>query len=754
MHRPRLFLIAVIPLSGLLSQPDIMAQSHTGTLSGEVRDAVTQQALPYANVMLIGTRWGAAADSTGYFVIRDVAAGTYQVRVSLLGYRPIVLDDIVIVSGRATNLPVDMIPSDIEVSEVTVTGGYFAKLPEQAVSHRTLTPGEIRRSAGSAEDIFRVMQSLPGVATAGGKSAQLIVRGGSPDENLTLLDNIEIYNPIHFARSGESMGIISIVNPSLLKEVDFMTGGFSAQYGDKMSSVFDMSLADGNKERHNLDMNANLGGFGALVDGPTLGDGTMIMSLRRGFFDLMTSLLNRPAAPAYYDFVGKYTVDLNPDHRVSVLGFAYLDQIEREATGRESSSESSKYPFLTRDDYGNALGANWRALLSSKAFVVTTLSFSGNGWNTLQGTETDRSIRGEDIVENSYGIKSTVSWQLLPVLDIKAGGQIRWVDSKQVSWKPADTTRSGQIIPASSVSYRPDAGRKASVFLQDTWRPIPTVALTTGIRLDAFTVTQERTVSPRTSVSIDATDRLSFNAAYGIYDQTPASYQMAQDPANVLLRSSRATHAIVGLGYLLADDVRATLEVYRKDLQNLVTGSDTSAVLTNAGSGYAEGIEFSVQKKHTSGFVGSVSYAYSKARRRDGDDLPLYDFEFDRPHILNILAGIELTDAWQLGARFQYASGSPYTPVVGIASRNGVFVVVDGERNAARYPSYHKLDVRLDRTFRFASWTLTAYIDLWNLYNRQNVLSYSYQVGPDGEVQTTPRYDFGILPVIGLSAKF
>ncbi len=525
-------------------------------------------------------------------------------------------------------------------------------------------------------------------------------------------------------------------------------------YGDKMSSVFDMTLAEGNRELTNVDVNANLGGVGALVDGPVFGGGGMIVSARRGFFDLLTNLMNRPVAPAYYDFVGKLTYDLNANHRLSIVGFAYLDQIEREGTTKEATSSWSSYPYLTRDDYGNALGVNWRALLSPKAFAVTTFSFAGNGWNTLQGTETDRSLRGEEIVENSVSLKSTLSVQALSSLEFKTGMHVRWLDSRQTSWKPADTTRTGQIVPAASISYLPDAGIKTSLFTQTTWRPIPTVALTTGIRFDAFSVTDEQTWSPRVSVAFDATERLTLNAAYGSYYQTPASYQMAQDPVNAGLRSSRATHAIAGIGYLFANDTRGMIEVYRKDLHRLVTGSDSSAVLTNAGSGFAQGIEFSVQKKHTSGFVASASYAYSTAQRRDDDALPIYDFEFDRTHILNIVAGLELSDTWQLGARFQYASGSPFTPVVGVTVKNGVPVVVDGDRLSARYPAYHKVDVRLDKTFRFASWTLTAYIDLWNLYNRENILSYSYAVDPSGAVRTTTRYDFGILPVLGISAKF
>jgi len=115
---------------------------------------------------------------------------------------------------------------------------------------------------------------------------------------------------------------------------------------------------------------------------------------------------------------------------------------------------------------------------------------------------------------------------------------------------------------------------------------------------------------------------------------------------------------------------------------------------------------------------------------------------------------MELGDNWQLGAKFQYASGNPFTPIVGVVQKNNAYYAVDGANNSARYPAYHKLDVRLDRKFVFASWTLNVYLDLWNLYNRQNVLDYTYKVDSRGIITETPRYDFGVLPIVGMSAQF
>ncbi|MFA6456089.1 MAG: TonB-dependent receptor, partial [Bacteroidota bacterium] len=409
-----LTLILLLFLSNLLLQ----AENNNGSVSGEVRDAITKQPLPGANVILTGTSLGATCNEDGYYVIKNVQPGKYQLQATMIGYEGSVNSDVVVNPLRNKKISFELKSSDIELSAVEVQSDYFARPTESVVSIRTLSPEEIRRSPGSAEDIFRVMQSMPGVATAGGKSAQLIVRGGSPNENLTLLDNIEIYNPIHFARTGESMGIISIVNPALLEKVDFLTGGFPARYGDKMSSVFDMKLQDGNKELFNTDVNTNIAGFGVMVDGPITDNSSVIFSLRRGFFDILTAIMDKPAAPRYYDAVGKVTIDLDQNNRISLVGFYYIDQIDRIGSTKESSA-MSKYDYLARDDYGSAYGVNWRSLLSHNAFLMTTVSLTGNGWTTNQGTQTNHSLRGEDILESEFMVKSELTYQFSPSFDVK-----------------------------------------------------------------------------------------------------------------------------------------------------------------------------------------------------------------------------------------------------------------------------------------------------------------------------------------------
>lgn len=132
----------------------------------------------------------------------------------------------------------------------------------------------------------------------------------------------------------------------------------------------------------------------------------------------------------------------------------------------------------------------------------------------------------------------------------------------------------------------------------------------------------------------------------------------------------------------------------------------------------------------------------------------LYDFEYDRPHILNLIFGLEIGNGWQIGAKFQYASGNPYTPAIGVTEKSNTFFVVEGETNSSRYPDYHKLDIRIDKQFIFESWSFSIYLDLWNVYNRDNIISYSFRATANGKIITTPRYDMGITPILGFTAKF
>jgi len=749
-----LLIIAAALLTTALS-----AAVRTGSIEGTVIDRLTRQPLVGATVILVGTQTGASADANGRFVIKDVPVGVYQAEASMIGYRPLMKTEVAVSAKRVTTLNFKLSQAALTIGVVEVRPDYFEKDADKPISAKILTPQEILSSAGSGGDVFRVVQAMPGVASVGGKSANLVVRGGSPDENRTLLDDIEIYNPLHFSRPGSSMGggVISIINPALLNGVEFLTGGFPAEYGDKMSSVFEMSLHRGNRTRFNTDVNLNMTGFGVLLDSPLPGNGTMICSARRGYFDLITSLMGRPVSVNYWDAVGKAAYDLGGHHTLSLVGFYFADDVERTGEMSDAGVPMAKYEYMKFNDYGSAVGVNWRYLFPANGYVLTTLALTGNSWNSGVGTEADPDLLGEDVLENELYVKTQAVYVLSDAIEIKAGVIGKGINSDYFTWRCEDTTRTGVIIPADTADYDPELGLKAGSFLQTTLRPFGRLSLNAGLRYDYFSLTGENKLSPRIAASYALTDATSLNAAWGYYYQTPLPYQMAINSAETVtgLESSQAVHYIAGVEQLFGKDIKVSVEGYYKEYDNLLILEDTVAgVRSNAGSGEAYGVEFYLQKKMSKNLVGSVAYTWSQARRRDADTADWYYSDFDQTHNLTFLAGYKLGENWQLGAKFAYATGSPYTPIVDAVQQGENWYLVEGERNSERYPAYHRLDIRIDRYFHFDAWTLSVYLDVWNVYYRDNVTSYRFDVDAAGAITQEAAYDFPLLPIFGISAKF
>jgi hypothetical protein len=727
-----------------------------GSLEGVVLDAKNRQSLAGANVEIIGIQHGGSSDEKGYFFVNNIPIGVYRVQVSMMGYQSQIKTEIVIATNRTSKILFKLHPVILEINDsIEVSADYFYHSNDKPVSAKSLTPQEIRFSAGSAEDIFRVIQAMPGVTTNGSLSANLIVRGGSPDENRTLLDNIEIYSPLHFARPGTSMGIISIINPALISNVEFSSGGFPAEYGDKLSSVFEINIKEGNHNRFNSELMLNLGGAGAYFEGPLSDNTHMVLSARRGYFDILTNMMNSPVSPQYWDFISKVSHTPNPSHRISLIAFYYQDDFEKNGLSENVHNPDGQDFYRIKGQVkGSALGLNWTYLLNSSAYMLTTLSFNNNSWESKMGSQENPYQNGTDIAEHEFHFKSRINWQISSATEFKGGIIWKQIDSNYNLWYDTDTTTTGIIKPAGTTQFNSDWTQKRGAFIQIAFQPVKPLIISTGIRNDFFKFTNEQKISPRFGVKYFLSDKISINGAYGYYYQTPDAYKVALDPVNQELKSSKAIHMIAGIEYLPFPDSKISLEFYQKDLETLLVENDYSRVITNEGSGFSRGVEFYLQKKMSTNFVGSLAYTYAHARRKEGYSAPEYDFEYDQRHNLTLISGYTFSNQWRLGLKYQYASGMPYTPVIGTVNHDEHWYLVEGERYSARYPDIHKLDLRIDRFFHFNNWTMSVYLDLWNAFDNENVLLYTYSCNDQGELTQKANYDFPMMPILGISAQF
>ncbi|HYW69236.1 MAG TPA: TonB-dependent receptor, partial [bacterium] len=561
---------------------------------------------------------------------------------------------------------------------------------------------------------------------------------------------------LHFGRPGGTIGGISIVSPGLIERVDFHTGGFPARYGDKVSSVFEMKLRDGSSTDYNTSLNLNMGGFGLVTDGPLPGGGTMLFSARRGVFDLLTRTMDIPALPSYWDVVGKISYDVGASDHLSLVGFYFPDDLRLESD-LEGEDRHGIWPGLDmeRSDHGRAVGLNWRHLMGDRGYLLTTVSHVSNSWTTERGTEDSPALVGDAIRQEEFQLKSELTRGLSDQVNVRLGVFAAQLHSEQNTWSAADTTATGSVIPAYRVNYDPEPTYKAGLYLQTTLRPFSRVSLTSGMRYDYYDFTGETSFSPRFGLALSLTDRTTLNAAYGHYYQTAAPWQVALNPMNTNLESSSSIHYVAGLEHLVSRSTKLSVEAYYKDLADVFVHDYSTRVTTNEGSGYARGVEVCLQRKMSRGLVGSIAYTYSVSVRKNGDDVPERYSDYDRPHNLTVVGSYAPSDDWRIGAKFLYASGSPYTPIIDSELEGGEWYGVAGQTNSARYPNYQMLDVRVDRKFRFGSWNLMAYLDLWNVLGHENVTLYNYSFENDGTiVRTVPDETSRTIPVLGLEAKF
>ncbi|MBN2104511.1 TonB-dependent receptor [bacterium] len=725
-----------------------------GIIEGLVQDSETKAPLPGANIIIRGTSLGSAANQTGQYVVRNIPPGHYSVQATMIGYQADLESDVVVEANRATQLIFVLKEKVIETEAITVNGSFFNGTNDAVVSTHTLSSREIRSAPGAIEDVFRVLKTLPGVGTTGSSSANLIVRGGDRNENLVLLDHIEIRSPLHFSREGMSMGVISIVDPRFIRNIDFMTGGFPVVYGDKLSSVFNIQLKEGNRTQFNHDINMSMGGFSVGMDGPVSQRGNVLFSMRRGIFDIFTKMMNRPVSPRYWDMIGKFSYDLNDKNKLSLIGFYYKDDAERCEKMEGHGEFARKYEYVQWDDDGAALGLNWRLMLNASGFIRTTAEWSSNGIQSIMGTNSKRDMNGDDTRIHTLHLKSRLHYKLHPKVSVDAGGYIKHLTADCHQWREADTLEAGFIVPDFETVYRFPGSKKGGIYVQSTIRPFHRLSVTPGLRWEKFAFTGVSRWSPRMSAVYYLSEKITLNMAAGYYYQSPSLFQICIDPENHTLQSSRAFHTVMGVEYLLRPDTRITLELYDKRMDNGFVKNDTNNVIINGGSGFSNGFEVTLQQKMSGNLVGSLAYTWSVSKRQDANDLPEYNFDYDRRHNFILTGSYQLSDKWRIGLKYQYAAGNPYTPVIESKQLYGAWFVVEGERNSRRYPDYHTLDIRADRIFRFSSWALKTYLEIWNIYNRDNVLDYYYDIEPDGSIERVTAADFPLMPMLGINVEF
>ncbi|MCK9410181.1 MAG: TonB-dependent receptor [Bacteriovoracaceae bacterium] len=740
--------------------------AKSGSIVGHVNNIATQEGIVSATVLLQGTMIGTATDLDGNFIIPTVPIGTYTIRVSALGFLPMVKTDIVVTVSKPADVHFQIVESTLELEEVTITTGYFQKSPDAPISVQTLGAEEIRRLPGGLEDVVRAISILPGVAQVQNGRNDLIVRGGAPSENLFVIDNIEVSNINHFGTQGASGGPLSYINLDFVDETSFKTGGFGAKYGDKLSSVLTIELKDGRADRFGGKATISASQFGLNLEGPMNDKGSFLFSARRSYLDFIFKAAGFGFVPEYWDFLGKVNYNLSPKDQLHILGIVALDKMKLFNETKEKRYDNSR--ILTSDQTQFLGGMSWRHLLT-KGYTNVTFSQTYNGYNFIQNDTLLHPIFKSSSNEYESSLRGDVVFQLNKESEFSIGVSAKYVlfNSNIILPTPFWTNFGQQLIVNSSLDT---TAVKSAGYVQYSRFLLHNLHFIVGGRIDYFNLIKNTiALSPRLSLSYAATPLLTVTGSIGRYHQAPSSIWLVANNANRNLNYVAVNQYVAGTEYLFLSDVKISLEGYIKQYSNYPASTVRRyLVLANTGAGYggsqdgyasfgldplasdgsgtARGVELFLQKKFSEApWYGLISISWNETHFKAVDGVDRAS-SFDQRWIINLGGGYILNELWELGGKFRIASGRPYTPYNADGTQNITAY------NTVRIGANHSLDLRVDRRWSFDDWNLITYIDLQNVYNRKAIDVPIF----DERTKEVKQADgsIGLLPSIGVSAEF
>ena len=761
-----------------------MLYGQTGSINGRVIDERTQRPLIGTNVIVLDTNFGASTDINGNYFISNIPVGTYRLRFDFIGYEPQLKTDVVVITANPVTVNTELSESVLDGEVVTVTAGYFTQEEKIQTSTIGLSREEIRRFPGGFEDVVRTVSTLPGVAinAAGGRN-DLLVRGGGPSENLYVINNIEVPNINHFGSQGNSSGSLSFVNLDFVEDVTFSTGGFSAKFGDKMSSVLSLKMIDKIPPGIESKWTVSATQYGFDFDLPIREKGNLIFSARQSYLDIIFRAAGLPFVPVYTDFniIGNY--NLSPKDKLFFIGLSAINNVERDQSTLENRVTNAG--LLDNSQYQGISGLNYRRLLNS-GYIDLTLTNSLFRYKFSQLDENEEEYFKSDADEWETAIKIQHYWVKGKSFGLRTGLSTKFVNNiNNTTFADTIFDRSGNKVPFALLGLPQEidesiAANKYSVYSEFDWFVNSKFDINAGIRTDYYQFLDEKFyIAPRLSMKYSVNSKLKVRASGGIYYQSPA-YVWTSNPFNKGLKALQNNMGVIGLDYLLRDDIRFSLEGYYKDYSNLPSGTkpgiNDHIVITNTGTGFggreddfqsfgyfdliptgegnAYGIEFLVQKKYSRiPAYGLMSLTYSKSEltANNGKNYP---GQYDQRFIFNFTGGYIFNSKWEIAGKFRYFTGVPYSTVYRPSEnplRPGYIQNIPQEYLDNRTAPGHHLDLRVDRYFNFSNWTLIVYLDIQNIYNYKIPQRPTYDFWDDSIINSSA---IGILPSIGISAEF
>jgi len=317
--------------------------AQKGAIQGRVYNEKNNEPLEFATIQIQGTLAGTTSDLDGKFVFTGVDPGFVRLIVSYVGFETTVSAEIQVQGNQTAFIDIAVPESSTLINEIVVRPNMNLKKIESPVSFATVGVKDIEKAAGVNRDVSKVLQTLPGVGATDPNRNDLIVRGGGPTENVFYLDGIEIPIINHFATQGSSGGVVGVINPDFVREINFYTGAFPASRPNALSSVMDIRQKDGSRDRIHTKLAVGASDAAFTLDGPIGEKSTFIVSARQSYLQLLFKLIGLPFLPTYNDFQVKYKVQLDQKNELSFIGIGAIDNMTLNTGLQETGTEAQRY---------------------------------------------------------------------------------------------------------------------------------------------------------------------------------------------------------------------------------------------------------------------------------------------------------------------------------------------------------------------------------------------------------------------------
>ncbi|MCB9053558.1 MAG: carboxypeptidase-like regulatory domain-containing protein [Lewinellaceae bacterium] len=753
-----------------------MLSAQTGTVKGTVLDQQSEMPVIGATVQLVGaeTPVGAITDIDGYFVLEKVPAGRNVLQVQYVGYEMLTLPNVEVSTGKDVILNIAIQEKVSQLNEVVVVAKTIKDRPQNdmaAVSARQFSVEEVNRFSGGRSDVARLASNFAGVSAPDDSRNDIVIRGNSPTGVLWRIEGIPVPNPNHFSTFGTTGSPVSALNPNVLRNSDFLTSAFPAEYGNANAGVFDIGFRSGNRDRHEFTLQAGaFSGLEGMAEGPLGNNGGSYLVAGRYSLIGLIGAGSTAATPNYQDLSFKVDLGRTKAGKFSIFGIGGRSDI----TFLGSEIEEGDL-FAAEDEDGyvdsrfGVLGLSHNLIVGENSYIRTVLggSFQGNNFEqdryyNLHSAEATRlRITEVDNAESRFTLSTYFNSKINARLAVRTGLLYENLGNNSIFRDREDAPdRDGDGEADWFTVYDID-GRFSLVqpFAQAKYRLAEKIEINAGLHGQYSTLNEQLALEPRASASYAFNSKHRVTLGYGMHSQmAPLPILFLNEEvdgelvrANESLDFVRSQHYVLGYDTRLSQDWRLKTEVYYQDISRapvemaptsystLTEGadfafSDDKTSLVSEGTGFNRGVELTLEKFYSKGYYTLLTTSLFESKYEGSDGIER-NTPFNNGYVLNLLAGKEFKigkggkNAIVFDTKLTTAGGRWYTPVNLEASRNAGFEVLQTELAfSEQYDSYFRWDVKLGLKLNSSRKKVfhQFFIDLQNVTNQQNIFARQY----------------------------